>query len=269
MTDARAATASPARPGEDGLPVWSPAPEEIPSPGSEVHVWLADLEGADLASLGSILSAEEIARADGFRFAPDRDAFVAARGILRTLLGRYVQRDPASLCLRVGGHGKPFLETETAEGFRFNVSHSERRALFAFTRGRELGVDLERVRPERARLELAERFFAPSEAVALAALEPEERAAAFFRCWTRKEAYLKARGDGLSAALAGFSVTLAADAGPALAWSEAGEAEVRRWDFRDVTPGDGWAAAVVARGNDWTLQLWIVPTSLPAFEIER
>jgi len=172
-----------------------------------VHVWAASLDVgvARFRSLGRHLSDDERDRALRLRSRFDRTRFVAARGIFRELAGRYLGVEPRSIRFAYGPFGKPRLDESS---LAINLSRAGDLALFAFARGREIGVDIERVRHGFPCERVAEDFFSPAEISSLQAFPPRERCAAFFRCWTRKEAYLKARGDGLAVDLRSFDVSL-------------------------------------------------------------
>jgi len=211
-----------------------------------IHVWRArlDLPAGQLEAMRGTLSGDEWERAARRRTAELRDRFIAGRGLLRALLGRYLGAEPASLAFRYGPHGKPAL---AGEEICFNLSHSHGLSLFAFARGMEIGVDLERVRPEVPCSRLARRFFSSAESEALHALQEEEQRAAFFRCWTRKEAYIKACGRGLSLPLNQFEVSL--DDPPRLLRAAESAAEVHRWRFVPLDPGPNYAAALSVDGE--------------------
>src|SRR3954447_5184073 len=165
-----------------------------------------DAGRADLGRLAAALSADERDRARRFRLERDRRRYVARRGRLRELLSDYLGLAPPRVRLRTGPFGKP----RVAEGEpRFSLSHSHGIALYAIARGLEVGCDIERRDGRLAEQEGADRFFAPPEADALRSLPPHQHAEGFFNCWTRKEAYVKARGLGLSLPLASFAVSLA------------------------------------------------------------
>jgi 4'-phosphopantetheinyl transferase len=163
------------------------------------------------------------------------------------VLGSYLDMPPERVRFRYGFAGKPEIDGETP--VRFNLSHSEGTALLAVTLGRTVGVDVERVAPERDLGGLAERFFAPREAAALRALAEDQRAAGFYACWTRKEAYLKAHGGGLSVGLDTFEV-LPLTGAPVLTVA-ADPAEARRWSLRDLAPAPGFAGALAVEGKGW------------------
>ncbi len=192
---------------------WSiPAAGNLGLGADEIHVWRASLNLAPtvLRHLEVTLAPDENSRADRFVFAGDRRSFVAARGILRELLGRYLQRPPSDIDFSYERRGKPVYRDRSVESpIDFNLSHSHGRAVYAIARGRHLGVDVEMVRPAVASEGIAERFFSQRECAELRALPAHSQAEAFFNCWTRKEAYIKARGDGLEIPLNSFDVTLA------------------------------------------------------------
>lgn len=166
-------------------------------PLNEVHVWKArlDLDPEELSRLAQTLSTDEQARAARYRFEVHRRRFIAARGCLRRLLAQYLGCQAAAVRFRYGPSGKPAVVSEA--DLRFNVSHSDDVALYAFAQGREVGIDVERIREARGWERIAGRYFTPGECALLDAVPPALRAAAFFQLWTRKEAYLKARGEGL------------------------------------------------------------------------
>jgi 4'-phosphopantetheinyl transferase len=234
-----------------------PAVLELNSPA--VHVWLAELDvpAPRLERLRETLSAEEQARAERFRFERDRAHFIAARAVLRAILGRYLGRAPAELTFTYNAYGKPDVAGDRGEPpLRFNQSDSHGRALYAVTRGREVGVDLEFIRPEVVRERIAENFFSPHELAALRALPAELQPRGFFHCWTRKEAFIKARGLGLSLPLDQFDVTLAPGEPPALLHAQDDPQAAARWTMRDLDAGEGFAAALVVAGRDWELHCW-------------
>ena len=239
---------------------WNNLPATLVLPDDEVHVWRADLvrAAAKLDELTAVLNAEEREKARRFRFERDRAAYIAGRGILRTLLGRYLHRAPAEFQFQYNAHGKPSLMSATGENSpRFNLSHSHGWALYAFARGAELGVDVELIRAEFAlREKIAERFFSSREVAALRTLPADQQPAAFFDCWTRKEAYLKARGDGLAGALDQFAVTFTPGVTPAVVWSQDDPEAAARWAMHAFPVQPGFAAALVIEGQGRTVRFW-------------
>jgi 4'-phosphopantetheinyl transferase len=225
---------------------------EVPSLASDcVHVWLTS-EVADVSSLqllGSLLSPEERQRAARFRFDKDRNLFVAARGWLRALSGAYTNSAPTEVAFRYSARGKPELSHPGVLDLRFNVSHSGQMIVLAFARGRRVGVDVEEIRKDFSIVEIAERFFSPTERAGLRNLPATARDQAFFRCWTRKEAYIKATGDGLSLPLEQFDVSLAPNEPAQLLETRPDPAEAERWSMWDLGVGEQYAAAVVVERN--------------------
>ena len=242
--------------------LWRPAPETLLLHHDDVHVWRAalDMPEPHVQSLWHTLTADERQRAERYIFEKDRTHFVVARGLLRVLLGRYLHQDPQYLRFTYGPRGKPALAADMGAGsLRFNVSHSHGLALYAMTRGRELGVDVERIRPEIVQEQVAERFFSPREVTTLRALPVSLQATAFFACWTRKEAYIKATGEGLALPLDQFDVSLAPGEPAALLHTAWDPQEAPRWTMQDLDPAPGYRAAVAVAGHDWRLTCWDGP----------
>jgi 4'-phosphopantetheinyl transferase len=176
-------------------------------PKYEIHVWHANLavEPEQLASLGNLLDSEEQAKASRFKVSAAREQFVASHAFLRLVLARYLQMGAQDVRFRIAAHAKP--ELEDGGDVRFNLSHTDGAAVIAVARERAVGVDVERIRHNIEVSDLAERFFSPKEVEWLRSQPAFERIAAFFACWTAKEAYIKACGVGLSMPLSKFSVT--------------------------------------------------------------
>jgi 4'-phosphopantetheinyl transferase len=215
----------------------------------EVQVWGVWLSGSDasLAYYRSILSPEELQRAERFRFEHLRHSYTRSRGSLRLLLAHYLGLPPNEIQLICRPKGKPILRDSSQ--IDFNASHSGQMALYAFTVGCELGIDVEQIRRLDDAESIAARFFSTAEASELLSLTPEQRGPAFFRCWTRKEAYVKAVGDGLAIPLNRFQVTLlpgiparfvqlASDMGTAADWT---------LDHLELAPG--YLGALAYRDN--------------------
>ncbi len=238
---------------------WRTPPAKLTLENDEVHVWRASLENdpPSLAHWLGTLSADERRRAERFHSSLHRDRFIAGRGILRDLLSRYLGTPAQDFQFCANTHGKPALVPASgASDVRFNLSHSRGLALFAFTLGCEVGVDLESLRSSVRDVDLAERFFSPREIEVLRALPPDSQHEMFFHCWTRKEAYIKARGVGLSLGLSNFAVSLDSDMKNYLPIASNEDAEAQRWNLRRLDPGEGFAGAVAAEGTDWPLKLW-------------
>jgi len=226
-------------------------------PEDEVQLWRVDLEAirANEPRWQEFLSGDESERASRFYFLRDRQSFVASRAVLRMILAGYLAADPGSLSFSYSKREKPSLGSAYAgSDIRFNVTHSGDIAMLAFSRQREIGVDVEQIRSDVEVESIARRFFSTSERMQLAALPSEEKVDAFFRCWTRKEAYIKATGDGLSLPLDQFDVSLGMEESNALLATRPDESEANRWLLREVPTHPGYVAAVCARGQDWSLK---------------
>ncbi len=223
----------------------------LPLERGTVHVWRGSLdqEPEVRRRLEGLLSGDERERARGFRFARDRTRYVVGRGLLRALLGRYVAADPACLRFRYGPQGKPAL---AGDGPLFNLAHSGTTALYALSSSFDVGVDVELLQPRLTDNRIAERFFSPLEVRTLRALPEQEQVQAFFACWTRKEAFLKARGDGLTIALDSFDVTLAPNEPAALLRTGWFPEERSRWQLVDLSDLEqGRVAALAAPATGW------------------
>ena len=224
-------------------------PEYQELPEDEVHIWQANLDALALATESSplLLSQDEHRRAGRFHFESDRKRYIAGRQFLRKLLSAYFKTDFTGLSFHYSPKGKPSLGP--ASEIRFNVSHSGRIALFAFVRGRELGVDVEQIHKEVNVKEIAGRFFSRAEQTTFAAVAEELKQEAFFRCWTRKEAFVKAKGDGLSLALDQFDVSLLPGEPAQLLSTRPDPKEQHRWSMWDLNVGPDYAAALVVEGK--------------------
>ncbi len=200
-----------------------------------------------IQALEPVLSADERNRAARFHFERHRNVYIIARSSLRILLGRELERPAAGLTLQYGPKGKPALADRPPVDF--NLSHTEGLIVLAITRNCALGVDVERIHPIRDMLDLAARFFCQAETEELAALPAEDRERAFFLCWTRKEAYIKATGDGLSAPLSHFRVTLR-PSDPARFVHIGEDSSPLDWKLHNLEVPEGYASAVAYRGEE-------------------
>lgn len=230
-----------------------PEISEVPPPAhDEIHVWHQSFchEAAEVDAFRGLLSSDELQRAARFRFDKDRSEFMVSRGTLRRLLGCYLQVPPKELRFAYSAYGRPGLAGDAPSTMLdFNVSHSGGVALLAFARDRKIGIDVEKVRRDFGTSEIAERFFSTAERAALRDLPQQQRHEAFFRCWTRKEAFIKALGEGLSHPLDQFDVSLAPGTPAALLATRPDPKEVGRWTLWNIqTPGD-YAAALAAESK--------------------
>lgn len=235
---------------------WPLPPPDLTLEPYAIHVWAAALDAAPdrLGGFRTVLSPDERARAERFRFERHRRRFTVARGVLRHLLAFYLDTAPHQLELSYSKYDKPFL---AGQRLRFNVSHSHELALFAFCWETAVGVDVEYVqRPMQDAPSIARNFFSASENAVFTAVSPAHQNQAFFNCWTRKEAFIKAVGEGLSYPLDAFDVTLRPGE-PARFLQIRGSAdEARRWSLFHLEPAPDYAGALALRGEDWQLSRW-------------
>lgn len=243
---------------------WQTAPEFVEARDDEVHIWRAvlDVLPSHVENLRPILSNDERERAARFHFERDRSRFIVARAFLRILIGRYLQKTPSEIQFSYGANGKPFLDAEGDAHLRFNLSHSGGMVLYAVTRGREIGIDLECVNETMKVEAIAGRFFSAREVAGLKSLPQHEKQRAFYACWTRKEAYIKALGEGLSVSLDGFSVSLKPDEPPALLDVQGDPQESSRWRFLEIDPDPRYVAAVAVESRSPLLRCWQFPDTI-------
>ncbi|WP_088894043.1 4'-phosphopantetheinyl transferase family protein [Leptolyngbya ohadii] len=222
---------------------WALPPARSQLSAQEVHLWQADLVRPDveLEELTPLLSEDEQQRASRFRFERDRRKYIICRGILRTLLSRYLQRDPIDLTFSYSKYGKPFLNESPVS---FNLAHSGDRALYAVVLNHAIGVDIEQLRSVEHIKQIVSRYFAPEEQQAFQLLDPAQQQIAFFRGWTAKEAFLKAIGSGLSQSPHQIAVTLLPDQAAKLL-SLPAEYFVREWQLFQFVPTEGYMGAIV------------------------
>lgn len=244
---------------ESAVEQWREPPASLALSADEVHVWRASLNHSQhrLQHLRGTLAPEESERAARFHFERDRKHYIAARGLLREILSRYLKLSPESLRFKYTSYGKPYLTDECGgEWLRFNVSHAGELALYAVSREREVGVDIELIRTDIEHQQIATQFFSEQEVVSLLALPAHLQQEAFFLCWTRKEAYIKGIGEGLSLPLHSFDVSLTPGEPAALLAVRGDAQETARWTLKALEPGPGYRAALVAEGRDWQLKCW-------------
>ncbi|HXG18493.1 MAG TPA: 4'-phosphopantetheinyl transferase superfamily protein [Methylomirabilota bacterium] len=235
---------------------WEPSPAICTLCVAEVHVWRValTLPDAQLAALHNTLSTDERVHAAQFRFPRDRRRFIARRGALRVIVSRYVEEPPNALSFYPDPAGKPTLITPAhASWLHFSTSHSHELALIAVALGQELGVDLERIIPEIEVDEIAAHFFSPQECSALQRLSGEQKIKAFFHCWTRKEAVLKAQGLGLTIPLQELTVSVSPKEPRVLHYPQA---VTTRWVLYEPEPGDGYVGALAVAEPLQQVRYW-------------
>ena len=219
--------------------------EQISISTPSCELWKAKLDiSSNLAGkLSQLLTQEENHRANRFTFPRDRLHFIAARAFLRQLLGSYLSKNASEIAFRYNSFGKPMLKKDSS--LRFNLSHSAGLAVCGISNRGEIGVDIESLRPEVDVHLIAKHFFSPGEQKVLASLPPQNQTKAFFRCWTRKEAFIKARGDGLTLGLDQFEVSLDSDAYAELKATYFDPGEMKNWQMFAFRPEEGFVGAVV------------------------
>jgi 4'-phosphopantetheinyl transferase len=233
--------------------VWPSNHADPPLLPGEIHIWSVRLGYASshIEGLAANLSSDEKVRASRFHFERDRSAFVATRGILRRLLGTYLKYIPSKVEFSYNPKGKPLLAIPHVSPIEFNISHSHGLALLAFSLGSPVGIDVELIRSDVASEQIAERYFTPEEVAELRSLPVKDRPEGFFRGWTRKEAYIKALGDGLQIPLGSFRVSLGSEHLPTLKSQDSA-----RWLLCSLVPAVGFVGAVAAEDRDWRISCW-------------
>lgn len=220
-------------------------------PAGVVQVRLASLRVSpdELARLQQFLSDEELQRGNRLLDKERRDCYFAGRGILRELLGEYLGEEPGTIRISQGEFGKPHLSDHLEpNALCFNLSHAGDYLLVAFASGREVGVDLEQLQQDLNFRPMAERYFSEREQADLFTLPEKEQLTAFYRCWTRKEAYIKATGTGFSQPSNGFDVSILPGEPPALLAHRIRPGDVGRWSLRDLEVPEGYCAALAVEG---------------------
>ena len=239
------------------------SPPAVPVVGSgEAQVWLARLDEGKAAGMEEILSDDERARAERFRFQRQKKQFVVARGFLRIILGKYLNMGPDEICFEYDRYGKPSICGASGTKIKFNLSHSGGLALYAVSGGREIGVDLEQIKPFLLDERTIAECLTPRESRRLQALSGRERERFFFDCWTRKESYLKARGEGLTVSPNQIESSLFSES-PAAGLIKS-DCKIRQtpWSFQNLPPIAEYSAALAVEGCDVRLKFWLFPDAL-------
>lgn len=241
-------------------PFSTPPCGAIDLPDGEVHIWRIALQqpAPVLGELRELLSGDECERAAHFRFEVHRRRFIVARGALRRILARYLRIDPGKLVFEYEAYGKPVpAAAQNVSGVHFNLSHADELAVCVVVRNRRAGIDIESTsRRMRDADKIARRFFSATESAAFLALPRQEKQQAFFRCWTRKEAFIKAIGEGLTHPLHLFDVAFLPDEPPALLRTRPDPAEAGKWTLLAFDPGEGYTAAAVIEGKDFDVRCY-------------
>jgi len=213
---------------------------------NNIHIWLANIEEYidNNVLFNNHLSAAELERSKQYKFKKDQDRFAAARNILRDLLAKYLDRPPKNIEIAYNNYGKPYIDHE----IKFNISHSYEIALFAFTKTGPIGVDIEKIQPIENIDDIATQYFSTKEVIDLLSINPNERIIAFFNCWTRKEALIKALGTGLSVPLNEFTVTLLPNE-PAKISILPNIHFQENWSVHSINDLENYAAALAVQGK--------------------
>lgn len=239
--------------------IWQPPPSDWDLAPDEVHVWSVKLDRSahERAQFWHTFTEEEQERANRFYFEHDRFHFIVARGVLRQLLANYLGILPADLQFAYGHNGKPELDARheiNGRTLQFNLSHAHGMGLVGFAWDRVVGVDVEKIRPLNDGPDIAKRFFSASEVDTFFSLPEAQYPQAFFNCWTRKEAFIKAIGDGLTYPLDKFDVTLAPGEPAKLLRIDGNEAAAEKWMLTSFEPIENYVGALIAEGKAWQLK---------------
>lgn len=233
---------------------------------TEIHLWTAPLtiEGTEQRGISTLLSPDEQKRAAAFRFEKHRSSFIVGRALLRCLLGRYLGQSAKDISFSYGPKGKPALEGSGT--LHFNLAHSNNRIVYALSKASELGVDIEFVRPVPEIESIARSFFSSGECSQLLSLPPEQRTQAFFNCWTRKEAYLKATGDGLMVPLSSFQVSLIPGEPASFLRLVGDRHPISEWELFHLDFSNGYVGALAIPASGCTLRWWTFHDASQCFE---
>jgi 4'-phosphopantetheinyl transferase len=236
--------------------MWLNPPDNLILSDEEAHIWRADLKANECfqSSFLKLLSPDEKNRAQKFRFAKDNRNFIIARGILRSLIGKYLEINPAEISFQYSEFGKPGIADNNT--LQFNISHSQNMALFAFTTKFNVGVDVEFVNPDIEVKDIAANFFSTNEIMNLLALPEKQQALGFFNCWTRKEAFIKAVGEGLSFPLDKFEVSLEPNKPAKLLATDWQPDAVSKWCIYSMSPGENFVGSLAIEGLVEKVKFW-------------
>lgn len=227
----------------------------------QIDLWLTKigLSGEQINQYANLLSRDELERANSFHFEHHREAFCIGRGILRSILSRYLLVEPKYIHLEYSAYGKPAVSGEAAGVLDFNLAHSGEWVLYAISLPRRIGVDIEQVQAKEGWVQIAQSFFAPREIQTLLALPGERQLSAFYACWTRKEAFIKALGKGLSYPLDKFCVSVAREDAPRLLAVQDESEAIDDWNLFDIPIDGKYQATLAAEGIVREINYWTYP----------
>ncbi len=243
---------------------WSAPPTQLLLSRNDVHIWRASLSlsFASIQELKESLSLDERLKAEHFLFERDRSHFIAARGILRSMLASYLGVEPSAIRFCYENDGKPKLQSAFGKrDIKFNLSHSEALAIYVFTQGHEVGIDVEYMHEIPEMEQIVEQFFSVRERFFFGTLTASEKQERFFNWWTRKEALMKATGDGLSYPLDTFDVSAVPGKSFELLRTVDDAKEASKWTIGDVGPGEGFTGSFAVEGGNCEVQYWQWPGS--------
>ncbi len=228
---------------------WNLPRKEIVLANNEIHIWLCNLNipNKNISNLEKILSRKELDKADKFHFPKDRNSFVVSRASLKIILSKYINVEPTAVNFVYNKYGKPFLDIKNDTNISFNLSHSGNFCLIGITKNNKIGVDIEKINKDFSSLEIAKNYFSEKEYLALTKLPSNERGKAFFYCWTRKEAFIKAEGKGLSIPLDSFDVTISEE--EAKITRITNKINIDDWKLYNIKVNDEYCAAIASSGN--------------------
>jgi 4'-phosphopantetheinyl transferase len=239
--------------------LWNPPPPKLTLSSNEIHIWCAnlDLSIEQIEMFSLTLSADEKIRAQRFHFERHKKFFIAARGILRAILSRYLDIEPHQVRFNYGTRGKPEIaEIYGFKNLEFNLSHSEEIALYAITNASKIGIDIEKIRPITDAEQIAKRFFSAKEYTWLSELSPSEKPAAFFSLWTCKEAYLKAIGEGLAFGLDRFEISISPNESPKIISIQGNYQAGIPWVLQQLNPVFGYVGSVAVKADNPCFNYW-------------
>jgi 4'-phosphopantetheinyl transferase len=237
---------------------WANAVPDGMISSNEIHIWRFYQEetNSQIETLQAILSRDELARSEKFHFEKDRKKFILTRGMLRKLLGSYLGKDPQQVRFNYSSFGKPFLAFDSEnDNISFNLSHSGEIALYAITRNQKIGIDVEQIGDHTDVMAIAKKFFSPGEIGEMEKANEKNRTQLFFRYWTRKEAFVKALGKGVSLPMERLDVSLLNKISPIVKLTVENN-ETACLYVQDLFPGDGYAAAIATEANDPDISCW-------------
>lgn len=238
--------------------LWKLSPSDIVIEDGEAHVWCVELDrpASRIDEVFRFLSEDEQRRANEFRFEEKRRHFIVGRATLRQLIGECLKANPVALEFSYTQRGKPELAGLHTEKLHFNLSHSGNLALIALTRICPLGVDLEQVRAVRYDAEIARRFFTAPESASLESLPEDEQTGAFFNLWTRKEAWLKATGVGISESLGRVEISFLPGEPACVVNVVDKPEEAKKWTLVELKPAKGFVGALAIRARGLNVRCW-------------